>query len=156
MERILFVCLGNICRSPAGESILRHLVEKEGLSKEIEVDSCGIGDWHIGEQAHPEMRKKAKVKGYILDGRAKKFHRDFFKSFDYILAAEKSVYDHLVDLTDDSEEKSKIHMLTDFSEKYTGTDVPDPYFGGEKQYAETLGILEHICHEFLYKHILNR
>ena len=151
MKRILFVCLGNICRSPAGEAILRHLVEKEGLSGKIEVSSCGTGDWHIGQLAHPQMRKAAKSKGYNLDSRAKQFHKDFFQSFDYILAAEKNVYKHLLELTDNPEDRMKVHMLTDFSEKYKGTDVPDPYFGQEQHFDVTLEIMEEICKDFLQK-----
>ncbi len=149
--RVLFVCLGNICRSPAGEAILRHLIGKEGLAGKIDVSSCGIGDWHIGEQAHPQMREAAKNKGYHLDGRAKQFQKDFFQSFDYILAAEKKVYNHLLELADNAEYKEKVHMLTDFSEKYKGTDVPDPYFGEERHFGETLEIMEEICRDFLQK-----
>jgi len=153
MIKVLFVCLGNICRSPAGESILRHIVEKEDKGHLFEVDSCGIGEWHIGQQAHPQMRAAAKNRGYHLGGRAKQFEKNYFKEFDYILAAEKSVYDHLKALAESQEDLSRLHMATDFSERHKGTDVPDPYYGGEEHFEETLDILEHICQEFYQNHL---
>jgi len=153
MKKVLFVCLGNICRSPAGESILRQIVEKEDKGHLFEVDSCGIGAWHIGEQAHPSMILAAKNRGYHLGGRAKQFKKSYFKEFDYILAAEKSVYEHLEALADTEEDLARLHMATDFSQPHKGTDVPDPYHGGEEHFEETLDILENICQEFYRNHL---
>jgi protein-tyrosine phosphatase len=151
----MFVCLGNICRSPAGEAILRHLVEEEGLSDEIEVNSCGIGDWHVGQEAHSDMRKAAKKRGYSLNGKAKQFHPDYFEKYDYFLAAERSVLDYLEKLAGKDENLSKIHMLTDFSEEHRGEDVLDPYFGGEDHFEESLDVLEKTCKGFLEKEIMS-
>jgi len=153
MKKVLFVCLGNICRSPAGESILRHIVEKEDKGHLFEADSCGIGEWHIGQQAHPQMRVAAKRRGYHLGGRAKIFHPRFFKEFDYILAAEQSVYDHLQAMAETEEDLARLFMATDFSEQHKGSDVPDPYHGGDEHFEETLDILEHICQEFYQNHL---
>ncbi len=155
MIKVLFVCLGNICRSPAGESILRRIVEKEDKAHLFEADSCGIGDWHVGERAHPQMRIAAENRGYELNGRAKRFKTEYFKDFDYILAAESSVFQHLENLAASDEERGKIYMATDFSDAHKGTDVPDPYFGGEELFEETLDILETICEDF-YRNHLNR
>lgn len=153
MKRVLFVCLGNICRSPAGEAILRHFMEIENRSHEVEVDSCGIGPWHVGEKAHPQMRKAAETRGYRLTGVAKQFQNKYFDDFDYILAAEKSVLDHLRSLTTNPKHLAKVHLVTDFSERHKGSDVPDPYYGGDEHFEETLDILEHLCQEFKRQHL---
>lgn len=99
------------------------------------------------------MRKAAKDRGYHLTGRAKKFKQSYFQDFDYILAAEKSVLDHLQSLAITSEDLSKLHLVTDFSEEHKGTDVPDPYYGGDDHFEETLDILEHLCREFMNQHL---
>ena len=99
------------------------------------------------------MRAAAKNRGYHLGGRAKKFKQQYFKEFDYILAAEQSVYDHLQSLAQSDEDRARIYMATDFSERHRGTDVPDPYNGGDDHFEETLDILEHICLEFYRNHL---
>ncbi|MCB1149211.1 MAG: low molecular weight phosphotyrosine protein phosphatase [Chlamydiia bacterium] len=147
MKHVLFVCLGNICRSPAGEAILRRLAEEEGVV--LTVDSCGTGDWHVGQEAHHKMRAAAEKRGFQLNGRAKQFEQGYYDRFDLILAAEEAVYKSLMAGAASEEQKSRIHMMTAYSEPYRGQNVPDPYFGGDEHFEETLDILEEICRDIL-------
>lgn len=145
MKKIMFVCLGNICRSPAAEAILRHLLEKEGLKTTIEAESSGIGDWHIGHLPDERMRAAAKDRGYALNSRAKLFDKTYFDEFDYILAADHEIMEHLHRFAETPEHKAKIHLITAFGKSFRNQVIPDPYFGGESGFDHILDILEDAC-----------
>lgn len=110
---VLFVCMGNICRSPAGEGILREMVVLDP-DLNIDVDSCGIGDWHLGHSADERMRETAMGRGIALTGKAKQFQQVFFDRFDYILAADKDILKYLDDYAVSAEQKAKIFLMTAF------------------------------------------
>lgn len=151
MPNVLFVCLGNICRSPAAEGIMRHLAEKQNL-KDLTVESCGIGDWHVGQMPDERMQRAARNRGVILSSRAQTFHNDFFAQFDYILAADKDVLHELYVKAKTPENKAKVHLMTDYSKTYRGEDIPDPYYAGEAGFETVLDMLEDCC-ESLANHI---
>lgn len=152
---VLFVCLGNICRSPAAEGILRHLAEKENISDQINIESCGIGDWHVGQMADERMRDAAKARGVLLTSRAKQFQSEFLEQYDYVLAADYEVLHDLYSYAKNTEQKAKIRLITDFSSSYRGQAIPDPYYQGTNSFDIVLDILEDSC-EGLLQHIFRR
>lgn len=149
---ILFVCLGNICRSPTGEEILRRRVKEAGLADRIHIESRGLSHWHVGQLPDPRMRQAAFKRGYELTTRAKHFNHTDLQQFDYILAADRDVLEAL--LFDASvQERSKIHLMTAFSKKFHNQDVPDPYYGGRDHFDQVIDMLEEACSGLL-SHIL--
>jgi protein-tyrosine phosphatase len=141
----MFVCLGNICRSPAAEGILRHFAEELGMGSSVHVESCGLGEWHVGSLPDERMREAAKDRGVVLSSRAKKFDSAFLDTFDMILAADNQVLHELHRYAETPEHKAKIHLITAFSKLYQGEDVPDPYYGGDAGFARVLDMLEDSC-----------
>ena len=143
MVKVLFVCLGNICRSPAAEGVLKHLAKEAGL--DIHVESCGIGDWHIGALPDSRIRIAAKARGLVLSSRAQKFQEEHLNDFDYILAADHEVLEHLYHFAKTPQQKAKIHLITVFSKSHQGEGIPDPFYGGDAAFEQTLDILEDSC-----------
>jgi protein-tyrosine phosphatase len=141
--RILFVCLGNICRSPAAEGILRSLAEKEGLA--LEVMSCGIGDWHVGQLPDVRIRQAALGRGITLSSRGKVFFPHFLDEFDYILAADHEILEHLHRFAKTPEQKARIHLMTAFGVAFKGTPIPDPYYNSSAAFEHILDMLEDAC-----------
>lgn len=149
MPSIMFVCLGNICRSPAAEGILRHLAEKNKDIHNIHVRSCGVGSWHIGQLPDERMRDIAKRRGIILSSRAQQFHRDHFEEFDYILVVDHGVLNTLYQYAETPEHKAKIHLITAFSTSYQDEEIPDPFYSGEAAFDLVLDMLEDSCQGLL-------
>lgn len=152
MASVLFVCLGNICRSPAAEGVLRKMASEHEHLKDLHVESCGIGDWHVGQLADERMRHAAEGRGVILSSRAQQFHHTFLDRFDYILAVDQEVLNDLYHHARNPEHKAKIHLITAFSKCYPGQEVPDPYYGGEGAFEHVLNIIEDSC-EGLVEHL---
>lgn len=142
MTKVLFVCLGNICRSPAGEGMLRHLA---GQNSNLHVESCGLGDWHIGELPDKRMREAAKERGIQLTMRAQQIDPSHFDEFDYILGATQEIVGDLFFYAKTAEHKSKVHLMTAFSGTYHNQDVPDPYYKGIADFELVLDMLEDSC-----------
>lgn len=142
--RVLFVCMGNICRSPAGEGILKEMISQDPNLK-VHVDSCGIGDWHIGQPADKRMQEAAKDRGIILTMRAKQLQHVFFDHFDFILAADNEVLNYLYQYAKNPDQKAKIFLMTAFSLRYKEKDVPDPYYQPNGAFELVLDILEDSC-----------
>lgn len=143
MVKVLFVCLGNICRSPAAEGMLKHLAADSGL--DLHIESCGIGDWHVGSLPDNRIRSAAKARGIILSSRAQKFQLDHLNDFDYILAADHEVLEHLHLFAKTPQQKAKIHLITAFSKSFHDESIPDPFYGGDAAFENTLDILEDAC-----------
>lgn len=152
MVSILFVCLGNICRSPAGEAMLRHLSEKMELSEALTVQSCGMGDWHVGQLPDERMREASQLRGINLTSRAQQFRPEFLIEFDYILAVDKEVLADLYRYAENPEQKAKIHLVTEFSKSYFNKEIPDPYYYGGNAFELVLDMLEDSC-EGLLQHL---
>jgi len=140
--RILFVCLGNICRSPTAEAVMRGLVEERGLTGQIEIDSAGTGDWHIGKPADSRAIAAAASRGVELTSRARQVARADFDEFDLIVAMDSSNHENLLALADGDD--GKLRLLRSYGGD-EDPDVPDPYFGGDEGFEEVLDIIERNC-----------
>jgi len=139
---VLFVCTGNICRSPTAEGVFRHLVAAEGLQQRVLADSAGTHDYHVGEKPDRRSLLAAAARGYDLSGlRARQFSSGDFDNFDYLLAMDRG---HLAVLNRlaPAEHRKKIAMFLDFSRSFTGEDVPDPYYGGVQGFERALDQIE--------------
>ena len=149
MISVLFVCIGNICRSPAAEEILRQLAKQHKL--ELEIQSCGLGDWHVGNLPDIRMRESAKKRGFILNSRAQKFEVSFFDRFDFILVVDTEILNKLSKLALTEEQKAKIQLITHFSTSYHNQKIPDPYYEGDAGFERVLDMLEDSCEGILSK-----
>ncbi len=140
---VCFVCLGNICRSPTAEGVFLSLVEEEGLTGKILVDSAGTSGWHVGEPADTRARATARERGVELPSRARQFMEDDFELFDYVLAMDCSNRDDLRELAPHEEAFEKVHLFRDFELGTPGAaDVPDPYYGGPRGFDEVFDLCE--------------
>jgi protein-tyrosine phosphatase len=137
--RILFVCLGNICRSPTAEGVMRHLLAERGLAGEVEVQSAGTGAWHVGSAPDERATAAALRRGIVLDGAARQVRPRDFEDFDLIVAMDRSNLRDLLDIAPDDDARGKVRLLLD------GADVPDPYYGGERGFDEVLDLVEEAC-----------
>jgi len=144
--KVLFVCLGNICRSPLAEGIFRKMLEENNLSKKVEVDSAGTSAYHIGELPDYRTRQIAEKYGITLTHRARQFRKTDFDEFDYILAADSSNLAHLKTLQT-TNSKAKLHLIRDW--EGNNLEVPDPYYGTMKDFEEGYFILEKSLKLFL-------
>ncbi|MCK5153022.1 MAG: low molecular weight phosphotyrosine protein phosphatase [Spirochaetales bacterium] len=145
MINILFVCLGNICRSPSGEGVFKTLVKRENLETEFFIDSAGTSAFHVGEQADRRMQKHAAKRNIYLTSRSRKFAIDDFAKFDYIMAMDNDNYMDILSMDKQDIFKNKVFMMTDFSPLYQGREVPDPYYGGGPGFEDVLDLLEESC-----------
>jgi len=141
--RILFVCLGNICRSPTAEAVMRGLVADAGLEGEIEVESAGTGDWHVGYPPDERSVAAAAERGVNLDGAARQVISGDFDGFDLLVAMDRQNRDDLLALAADEKARAKVKLLREFSDGEL--DVPDPYYGGENGFAEVVEVVERAC-----------
>ena len=140
MKKVLFVCMGNICRSPSAEAVMNHFIETEGLTEKISCDSAGTIAYHEGESADERMQEHANKRGYKLTSIARRITVDDLEKFDYIIAMDKSNYQDILNLDTAGNYKHKISMMTDYSSN--GYDeVPDPYYGGSEGFELVLDIL---------------
>ena len=148
--RILFVCLGNICRSPAAEGVLKRLVEREGDPEEFVIDSAGIIGYHQGELPDPCMRSHAARRGYLLTHRSRPVTSNDFLEFDWIIGMDDRNLDDLHRLAPTLETEAKICRMTDFCRHHPEADhVPDPYYGGAAGFDLVLDLLEDGCQGLL-------
>ena len=139
---VLFVCMGNICRSPTAEGVFRHIVEKEGLDSWIKTDSAGTHAYHIGEQPDLRAQQTARQRGIDLsDLRGRKAVSEDFDEFDYILAMDNDNYRLLQQLAVD-DNATKLKLFLEFSKDYSETEVPDPYYGGDQGFEHVFDLVE--------------
>lgn len=143
--KLLFVCLGNICRSPSAENIMKHLIKEQDLEKEIICDSAGTSSYHIG--SHPDRRMTAAAirKGISLKGRARQFEISDFENFDLILAMDKDNYRDILYLDREGKYKDKVRLMCDFTRYHSQTEVPDPYYGGVDGFNQVIDLLLDAC-----------
>ena len=143
--RILFVCLGNICRSPAAEEIMRQKIALAGLSDRISVDSAGTYGGHAGDLPDPRMRRAAATRGYCLSSRARRIVSDDFDRFDRIVVMDDTNYERVHRMAPDIASAEKIDRMTDFCLRYNADHVPDPYYEGAEGFENVLDLLEDAC-----------
>lgn len=145
-KKILFVCLGNICRSSSAEGVMRHLVEEAGREDEFVIDSAGILSYHQGELPDSRMRAHAARRGYNLTHRSRPVRTDDFYEFDLIIGMDDRNIDDLKERAPSVEACGKIHRMTEYCTKFVHADyVPDPYYGGAEGFEYVLDILEDAC-----------
>jgi protein-tyrosine phosphatase len=144
--RVCFVCLGNICRSPTAEAVMRHLVKKEGLEKHIAVSSAGTGDWHVGDPRDKRSRAVGAARGIPLAGVAQQFTPADFDGCDYVLAMDRANRDELLRLARTDGDKKKVRLLRSFDPKAPpDAEVPDPYYGGPGGFEDVFDMCEAAC-----------
>lgn len=152
MPKILFVCMGNICRSPAAEGVFKNLIHSEGLENTIQVDSCGTIGYHSGELPDARMRQHALQRGYDLISRARQFNpQKDFDEFDYIITMDDENYTDILRWDKKHIYTDKIYKMASFSSDKSITDVPDPYYGGSDGFENVLNILEDCTKNLLEK-----
>jgi protein-tyrosine phosphatase len=151
--RLLFVCMGNICRSPTAEGMMRHVLAEARLDSRVEVDSAGTGAWHVGESADARARAAARRRGIDLHSIARQVTREDLNSFDLVLAADaENQRDMLALAGDDPERRAKVRRLREFDQASAKTgdlDVPDPYYGGADGFDDVLDIVDAACRGLL-------
>jgi len=141
--RVCFVCLGNICRSPTAEATLRRLVEREQLDAEIEIDSAGTGDWHVGEPPDRRATTAAKRRGVELAGRARALVPKDFERFDYVIAMDRANERDLTRMARNDAARAKVFLFRDYDpDSPSGSEVPDPYYGEGDGFEAVLDICE--------------
>ena len=140
MVKILFVCLGNICRSPLAEAIFKHEVTKRGIQDFFEVHSCGTANYHVGDSPDSRTILNAKKNGVLIDHKGRQLCEADMDYYDYIFVMDKSNYAHVVRLSNASANHHKVLMLRHF-DKIKGEEVPDPYYGQERDFQEVYEIL---------------
>jgi protein-tyrosine phosphatase len=154
VTQLLFVCLGNICRSPSAEGIMKYLVTEAGLSDQIHCDSAGTSAYHIGEPPDPRMTAAAKRHGISLEGQGRQFYPGDFERFDLILAMDQDNYLSLKALDREGKYADKIKLMCDFCQTFPDKEVPDPYYGGADGFNHVIellldacqGLLSHVTH----------
>jgi protein-tyrosine phosphatase len=153
--KILFVCMGNICRSPMAEGVFRHHVKQAGLDGSIASDSAGTHDYHIGEPPDPRAQRAASRRGYDLSTlRGRQVSRGDFREFDYLLAMDETNLRALESLCP-SQHAHKLKLFMEFSIAPALREVPDPYYGGEQGFERVLDLVE-LAAQGLLRHLLER
>lgn len=147
--KILFVCLGNICRSPLAEAIFKHKISERNLQGRFEADSCGTSNYHIGQPPDSRTIKNAHAHGVIMDHLGRQLTERDLSRFDYIFAMDKSNYQNIFKLANAEENAEKIMLMRHFDPEENGGEVPDPYYGGENGFQEVFDILDRSVGNFL-------
>ncbi|AFZ27392.1 protein-tyrosine-phosphatase [Cylindrospermum stagnale PCC 7417] len=162
--KLLFVCLGNICRSPSAENIMNHLIEQAGVSNgcadakgvRILCDSAGTSSYHIGSSPDRRMSAAAATKlGFKLRGQARQFQKSDFQEFDLILAMDRDNYEDILSVDHSRQYHYKVHLMCDFCSKHTLKEVPDPYYGGTEGFNQVIDLLVDAC-EGLLKYVTSQ
>jgi protein-tyrosine phosphatase len=146
--RLLFVCLGNICRSPTAEGVMRSLVVQAGLQESIELDSAGTGSWHVGSPPDARASATARARGVTLEGISRQVRRTDFDDFDLLIAMDAANMRELQGLAHGDQERSKVRLLREFDPASAGSgelDVPDPYYGAGDGFAEVFDLVQAAC-----------
>lgn len=151
MINILFVCMGNICRSPAAEAVMKKFVSLENLDEKIFVDSAGTIGYHEGQGADQRMKEHAKKRNYDLTHIARKIRKEDFDKFDYIITMDDENYSDVLAFANEYNKKANVFKLTSFCQHHTAKEVPDPYYGGAEEFEFVLDLLEDGCYGLLKK-----
>lgn len=149
MKKILFVCLGNICRSPMAEGVMKQLLENAGRESEFEIDSAGITGYHEGELPDSRMRSHAVRRGYDLTHRSRPVKTEDFYQFDLLIGMDDRNIADLHDKAPSPEEEKKIRRMTDYCKRMVADHVPDPYYGGSEGFEYVIDLLEDACEGLL-------
>lgn len=154
---VLFVCLGNICRSPAAEAVFRNLVSKRGLDSKFHIDSAGTIGYHEGNKADSRMTSASKKRGIEVTSISRPIKPSDFRDFDLILAMDKQNYEDILSSFERWQHKEplpdsgpkKVKLMCSYCKRHTESEVPDPYYGGSKGFEKVLDLLEDACESLL-------
>lgn len=147
--RLLFVCLGNICRSPSAENIMNHWIAQAGLADRIQCDSAGTSGYHRGAPPDSRMAQAAKAQGIEMQGRSRQLEPHDLESFDLILAMDRSNYRDILALDTHRRHGHKVKMMCEFCQRHTEAEVPDPYYGGPEGFNQVIDLLQDACQGLL-------
>lgn len=147
--KLLFVCLGNICRSPSAENIMNHLIDRAGLTNSIICDSAGTSSYHIGSPPDRRMVASATGRGIAMKGCARQFRKQDFENFDLILAMDRENYADILYLDPAGKYRDKVRLMCDFCTHHTLKEVPDPYYGGADGFNHVIDLLLDACEGLL-------
>jgi protein-tyrosine phosphatase len=147
--RLLFVCLGNICRSPAAEGVMRAFVHENDLASHVQIDSAGTAGWHSGKRADERMRAAALTRGYDLASRARQLTAEDLRSFDLVLVMDRENLRDALALDPESRYADKVKLFCDFCTDHSEHQVPDPYYGGPEGFEKVLDLLEDGCRNLI-------
>jgi len=150
--RLLFVCLGNICRSPTAEGVMRHLLREEGLLAQVEIDSAGTGSWHVGSPPDNRSVAVAGERGILLEGAARQVEARDFEHYDLILAMDRDNHRELLALAPDAPARAKVKLLREYDPDAVAAgdvEVPDPYYGEGDGFDRVLDVVERACRGLL-------
>jgi protein-tyrosine phosphatase len=147
--RLLFVCLGNICRSPSAENIMRHLLAQRQMAADVSCDSAGTASYHVGNPPDRRMTAAAKRRGIDLVGQARQFEAADFEQFDWVLAMDKENYANILRLDPAGKYRHKVKLMCEFCRHHTDQEVPDPYYGGSEGFDYVIDLLLDACEGFL-------
>lgn len=151
-KRVLFVCLGNICRSPSAEAVFNHFIKKHGMEDLVSCDSAGILAYHAGKPADSRMQRHATKRGYRLTSVSRRFDAQAdFARFDLVIGMDEANMADLKQLANSATDREKISRMTDYCSKPGYTEVPDPYYGGAAGFELVLDLLEDACEGLLLK-----
>lgn len=142
MTKVLFVCLGNICRSPLAEAIFNHKAREKGLEAGMKAESSGTSDYHIGQPPDLRTLRSAQRNGVSIDHYGRQLTREDLVKYDYVLAMDKSNYENILRLPNAGDHRGKIMLIRHFDTVKSGDEVPDPYFGGEQGFQDVFDMLE--------------
>ncbi len=150
-QKLLFVCLGNICRSPAAEGVFLHLIKTRGLEDQFVVDSAGTGGWHVGNPADRRMQAAANRRGIELPSRARQISLDDLTTFDLVLTMDDDNLSAVSGLAREAGARAtaSIEPMLRYAQNFSETEVPDPYYGGEAGFEHVLDLLEDACSNLL-------
>jgi protein-tyrosine phosphatase len=146
--RLLFVCMGNICRSPTAEAVMRAVVAREGLDDEITIDSAGTGSWHVGHPPDRRSTEAARARGIVLEGAARQVTAEDFEDYDLLLAADAENVAALRRVAPAAEAAEKVVLLRSYDPAAVTAgdlDVPDPYYGGDQGFEDVLDLVQAAC-----------
>ena len=155
MRSILFICMGNICRSAAAEGVMKKLIDDKNLSNMFFIDSAGTINYHEGENADKRMIYHATKRGYDITSISRPLNKEDYNKFDLIIVMDDENYKTVINRCPDKLLYKKIMYMTDFCTVHSDKIVPDPYFGGEKGFENVLDLLEDACSGLLMKLISN-
>lgn len=147
--RVLFVCLGNICRSPLAEAIFMDKVTRKNLLHHFEIDSCGTSNYHIGDQPDSRTIASAHKNGIKISHSCRQLTSDDLEYFDYIMAMDQSNHQNILRLSNNGIHAEKVFLMRDFDVQGKGEEVPDPYFGDERTFQDVFEILDRSASNFL-------
>lgn len=152
---IVFVCMGNICRSPTAEAVFRRCAENSGLAGQVLIDSAGTHDYHVGEPPDSRAQQAARQRGYDMSSlRGRQVEEGDFRCFDYVLAMDRANLSILQRLMP-PDGNARVQLFLDYAQHYAGCEVPDPYYGGTEGFARVLDMVEDAS-EGLLRHIRHK